>query len=197
MKIIKTHSKAGMVLFVLAALSWALPSANANTYFSDNFQSGLGQWVSGSGGVIVSAAPTYPEALTFNRTFSGGDIFSMASVPGGSYLSFDYEGSGGFIGVGGHWLAGESGWSGTGFEQALTYDHTWRHYSVFVPNGGNIMMEIFSGVRGSTGYSAEFANIVDASTPVPESTSLISDVLLLLPFGSCAVRQLRKKLQAA
>jgi hypothetical protein len=34
-------------------------------------------------------------------------------------------------------------------------------------------------------------------TPVPEPTTIISGALLLLPFGSSAFRQLRKKLQAA
>lgn len=35
------------------------------------------------------------------------------------------------------------------------------------------------------------------ATPVPEPTTIISGVLMLLPFGSSAFRQLRKKLQTA
>jgi hypothetical protein len=34
-------------------------------------------------------------------------------------------------------------------------------------------------------------------TAVPEPTTMISGALMLLPFGSSAFRQLRKKLQAA
>jgi hypothetical protein len=38
---------------------------------------------------------------------------------------------------------------------------------------------------------------LSTATPVPEPTTLVSGALLLLSFGSSAVRQLRKKLQAA
>jgi hypothetical protein len=141
---------------------WAYAPAKATVYFSDNFQSGLGQWQPGSGGVIVSALPTYLDALTFDDVHSGGDIFSIASVPAGSYLTFDYEGIGGFIGAGGVWLAGESGYPG--IEEALTYDSTWRQYTVLVPDAGTLMAEIWNGSAG-TPYSAEFANIVDSSSP--------------------------------
>ncbi|HUD84456.1 MAG TPA: hypothetical protein VMQ67_13175 [Candidatus Saccharimonadales bacterium] len=55
---------------------------------------------------------------------------------------------------------------------------------------------------GGDGYSSVSylgSALVETSvvTPVPEPTTIISGALLLLPFGSSAFRQLRKKLQAA
>jgi hypothetical protein len=51
----------------------------------------------------------------------------------------------------------------------------------------------------SPDYVLNINNLVTANigTPVPEPTTLISGALLLLPFGSSAVRQVRKKFQAA
>jgi hypothetical protein len=43
----------------------------------------------------------------------------------------------------------------------------------------------------------DFDNVILTSAAVPEPATLISGAMLLLPFGSRAVRQLRKKFQTA
>jgi hypothetical protein len=91
---------------LLLVVGVAVTGVAGTIYFADNFQSGLGQWEPGSGGVITNDT-TYGPFLTFDRLWAGGDIFSTSSVPAGAYLSFDCKGFGGFIGV-----AGETGWHG-------------------------------------------------------------------------------------
>src|SRR5579863_958017 len=162
-----TLSTGALVLVVGAASAWG------TIFFADNFESGLGQWQPGSGGVITTDPdPMHGHVLTFSRLWSGGDIFSTITVPGGTYLSFDYKGFGGFISVGG-WLAGQQGYPG--IEQALTYDNTWRHYEVQVQIPGQITVEDWSGTAGQQS-PAYFDNIVvadypNASNPAPSIAS--------------------------
>jgi hypothetical protein len=165
-----------------SAFTYGVPTI----YFSDDFESGLGKWQPGSGGVVVSSAG-HGGILTFNRTAAGGDIWSAATVPAGAYLSFDYAGVGGFIGVSkDDWLAGQSGYPA--LEQALVYDSTWRHYEVQVRTTGPIMVETWSNGPGEP-YSASFDNIVVAAYP---GAALWPPVVVLqptnqtLPSGSSA-----------
>jgi len=140
------------------ALSLNVASASGTIYFADNFEQGLGQWQPGSGGIILNDPDSmYGEVLTFDRLWSGGDIWSKVAVPAGAYLSFDYMGFGGFIGTAGDWLAGQPGYGG--LEQGLTYDNTWRHYVVQVRYTGQVMVEDFSGTAGQQS-PAYFDNIV-------------------------------------
>ena len=108
----KRNPKLAVVLPALGGMLWAYAPLNAATiYFNDNFGSGLGQWTgySNKSGVTVPQAG-YGQVLTFNTPTLGGEAWSIASVPAGSYLSFDYMGFGGFIGVNGDWLGGKSGY---------------------------------------------------------------------------------------
>jgi len=153
------------MLLALGAMAWAYAPLNAATiYFSDNFGSGLSQWypVHAVGSAVLVPQAGHGQVLTFDNPTFGGDIWSHACVPAGSYLSFDYMGFGGFIAVDGVWLAGQSGYPG--LEQALIYDGTWRHYEVPVPRCGSIDAEIYSGTSGSA-RSAFFDNVVVADQP--------------------------------
>lgn len=140
-------------------LATTLPQTTAlgAVYFADNFEQGLVQWQPGSGGV-VAADPVFGQVLTFDRVWNSGDIFSTLTVPAGAFLSFDYKGFGGYIGVNGDWLAGQAGYN---IEQALTYDNTWRHYEVQVRYSGKIMVEDFDGTTGQQS-PAYFDNILVA-----------------------------------
>ena len=72
------------------------------TLFSDDFESGLGQWVGIDGtsashnGIIVTGAPANTtNVLTFTSTNSGGDIFAsqLISHTGAPItIDFDYRG---------------------------------------------------------------------------------------------------------
>jgi hypothetical protein len=174
-----------LALAVMAMLAWHVTPLNATILFSDDFQSGLSQWVA-AGGVIVSD-PTYGHVLSFSDATGYGDIWSRFTAPAGSYLSFDYMGVGGFIGItevlgrdGGIWLAGGSGysWPGNAIETVLSYDATWRHYQVLVPVGGYIEAELYPYWGGSA-YSGAFANIVISDTPIgPASQIHFPDTVL-------------------
>jgi hypothetical protein len=197
----KTNRKLTVLPLALGAMLWACAPLNAVTiYLFDNFGSGLDQWTgySNQSGVTVPQAG-HGQVLTFNSPTSGGDAWSIANVPAGSYLSFDYMGSGGFIGVAGVWLAGWSSYPGV--EQALTYDDTWRHYEVLVPTSGRIIIEICSASWASgSPQSAFFDNILVCSEPndpqpgdadpVPEGGVGLLGILALL--GLCGVNQRRR-----
>ena len=166
-------------LAVMALLACA--PLNAAMLFSDNFQSGLSQWVPGPGGpndAVIVPDPTYGHVLSFSGAGSAGEIQTTFTAPANSYLSFDYRGVGGFIGTyppGGYpptmgplWLAGQSGYNQNNISanyQTLTYDGpTWSHYQVEVPMSGTITAEIW--VDADCPYVANFANIVVSDSPI-------------------------------
>ena len=196
-------------LLLTPTLLCPLAPLNAGILFQDDFSSPNDltvNWNNKSSpnphGVVLTTDPTYSHVLSFTAVDSAGTIFSKFTAPVGSYLTFDYKGTGGFIGVdpGGYlgnptdWLAGQSGVA----PQTLIYDSTWRQYTVEVPASGSIMMEIWNGYPGAIPpgngpYSAEFANI-EVST-VPEPTTAIAGAFMLLPVTVSVVRHLRKKYQ--
>lgn len=172
----------------------SIPAKAVTTYFSDDFQSGLGQWT-GSTGVIVPDA-TYGDALGFNATDASYDFHTIATVPGNSYLNFAYKGIGGFLAVtGSGWLAGETAYYSVPLN--LPNSTTWTSYSVYVPAGGNIVAEDFGGVPGSDLLSAEFADITDTSAPLVTSPSSVPDgatTSILLGGALLGLSFLRRKL---
>jgi hypothetical protein len=180
----------------LGGLLFAATSSQAvNTvYFSDNFQSGLGQWT-GSEGVIVTDS-TYGDALGFNSDDGGYDFHTIDTVPGNSYINFAYKGTGGFLAVtGSGWLAGETIYYGVPLN--LPNSTTWTSYSVFVPAGGNIAVEDYSGVPGSQYLTAEFADITDSSAPLVAAPSSVPDgatTSVLLGGALMGLSFLRRKL---
>ena len=121
-------------------------SAHAVTYFSDDFESGLGQWHAGSAYLVGS--PGHGQVMTFAAATMGGDAWTLPFVvpsvgPGVHlYLSFDYKGIGGFLGIlpgSNNWLAGETGNAPLG----LIYGENWNHYELEIPTGvtGPLMLE--------------------------------------------------------
>ena len=146
--------------------------------FSETFDGGLSNWSPGSG--ITVSESGRGQVLTFSGVAYGGDAVTIpVSVPNlpGLYLSFDYKGGGGFVGVspgGENWLAGEAGYSQSVLPFVpLTYDNSWRRYEIQIPAGltGRIMLEDWAS---ASAHGAFFDNILVADYPgamVPEPRS--------------------------
>ena len=187
MKILPTLGLVGSL-----ACGLLLSNAQAQTVFNDDFESGLGKWISNVSGEIVPGNGGH--VLTFGRTIGGGDIWSeYIDIPAGAMLSFDYMGVGGFIGVTengymavGNWLAGQ----GYGAPNTLAYDTTWRHYDIPIPfsgPSGQVVVEDYSGQP----FSADFDNI-NVSTPgVPDGGSTLGLLTLACAGLRWAGRQRR------
>src|SRR5438128_1639803 len=139
------------------ALLTAIPSLKAQS-FSDNFESGLGQWTGRNGGPHHGITVDDPlnsghgSVLTFTALNTGGDMFSTSqlSFTGPFAISFDYLGLpalggvagdlGGFLGISyslapqteftdNFWFAGTmDGYPG--LVTPLTDDGAWHHYSI-------------------------------------------------------------------
>lgn len=140
-------------------------SVQASTVlFSEDFESGLGQWNPVGTGVVV-ADPANPlsgnDVLSFTGLGSGGDIFTAGSffAPSQIYtVSFDYlsvetPGSattdlGGFVGIsdgkpGSHtWIAGtQAGYPG--LSVVLTHSGAWTNYSITID--ANTALFVYGG----------------------------------------------------
>jgi len=83
---------------------------------------------------------------------------------------------------------------GTGVESFVFPDQTsWTEYTVpVVANAGRQTLAFQFTPSGSGPIYFD-----DVSMTVPEPGTMIAGALLLLPFGAGAIRQLRKKMQAA
>jgi hypothetical protein len=191
---VKTNSEPTLILLALGAMLWACAPLNAVTiYFSDDFESGLSQWTGFPGSGVLVAQAGHGQVLTFDTPTLGGDAWSTPSVPVGSYLSFDYTGVGGFIGVNGDWLAGQSGYPGLELDLIYDNDGTWHHYEVLVRTSGSIMVEICDLITPGFQQSAFFDNIVVADQPgaaIPEGGVGLLGILALL--GLCGVNHRRQ-----
>ena len=149
-------------------------------YFSEDFESGLGAWNPGVG-VIVDAAG-HGKVLTFTAQASGGSTYTKIAVAPLStpvYISFDYMGTGGFLGINintDDWLFGKN-YGGTFGAVDLTYDTTWRHYERIIPAGANlpatIMLEDFWGPSNGGAFFDNLivANYSGASGPVTPTSA--------------------------
>jgi hypothetical protein len=146
------------VLLAVASLTCAAPASAA--LFSDNFESGLGQWQdkatavtpATNGAIVADPLNAANNVLNFRILDSAGSILSVPqfSTTGGPFvLTFDYLGYpqagsvpddfGGFGGVGvaagdpcNCWLAGtQAGYSGAfGPVTHLVDDGQWHSYSI-------------------------------------------------------------------
>jgi hypothetical protein len=73
----------------------------------------------------------------------------------------------------------------------------WTPYNLTVTATGPTTVVSF-GLRNDPSYDGlDNISVTPAVGVVPEPTTMLSAALMLLPFGSGAVRQFRKKLQAA
>lgn len=156
-----------------AALFLAFTSFSAQAsavLFSEDFESGLGQWNPVGSGIVV-ADPVNPlsgnDVLSFTGLGSGGDIFTANSffAPSQIYtVSFDYlsvetpgfptNDLGGFVGIGdgkpgSHtWIAGtQAGYPG--FSVVLTHNGTWTNYSVTIDANTAIFVSGGTSMNGT------------------------------------------------
>lgn len=176
--------------------------AQAAPIFSDNFESGLGQW----NPVFTGAIVTDPfnganKVLNFRGEGSGGDTFTAAPyLAGGSYfLSFDVLGTcaggncGAFIGIdqfpGGEiWIAGDNSYNPVSYR--MVNNGQWQHFEyAFTANpAGTFRLKVEDFVAGAVAGDVFFDNICisatqgDAACPrnVPEPGSLALAGLSLL-----------------
>lgn len=175
-------------LTLATGIALSLPLAG-QTYFSEDF-SDLTAWTKGSA-TTVKDAGTYGDVLTFTAIRSGGDIATSSfKVPNVSNLriSFDYKGSGGFLGFGSgsnNWLAGSASYAPStaatlrSSYQILDYSGGWSHYDLALPTtlaGNAIMLEDFV----SPASNAYFDNITVYAIPEP------STYAAMLGIGSVA-----------
>ena len=180
--------------------------SSAATLFSDDFESGLGQWTAGNGQIVADPAGGTNQVLNFSSLNSAGDIFSTSSMYSSNSnlftLSFDYYGtsnnSGGFIGYsqgtpGSHvWLAGsDTNYSGTWLwsqnaagpltDRILIGDNNWHSYQLTFAglfNPIRLMLEDFVGSDNTAG-NAYFDNIVlTNAVPVPAAVWLFGTALI-------------------
>lgn len=181
-----TAFKLGLSL-LMAGSTCATLSA-ATVYFSDDFDSGLGQWYPGT--AITVPASGHGQVMTFTGLGSGGDAHTLNPVVpalSGLYLSFDYKGGGGYIGLvpgSNYWIAGEAGYGSSISFTALNYDGFWHHYDLPIQGGvsGQIITEDFVA---ASAHGAFFDNIMvtdyagaSISTPDASSTALLASLSL-------------------
>jgi hypothetical protein len=163
--------------------------------FSDNFESGLGQWPtnsSGSGQTVLDPLLLTNHVLNFKGLGSGGTLFTAKNLAGGAYhLAFDILGTctsgncGGFAGIddgtGEHWLVGDANYSAV----LLTLMNTgaWQHVDVQFTATGSFDIKLEDFVSSPPAGDVYFDNICVATTAnvgacptrgasVPEPTTL-------------------------
>jgi VPDSG-CTERM motif len=194
------------VLSVAALASVATGSAFAGTiYFSENFNSGLSPTVWGPGNGGTGNGYVVGGALTFHNPASAGDTQTInAVVPASAnpiYISFDYKGAGGYLGInpgGNDWLAGQSGYVGNfGPVVALndasdTPVSSWQHFQVVLPSLGTAAKLTMEDFWGSPNHGAFFDNIIVSDYPVT-STADSGSTLGLLGFGAAVLFAARRK----
>ena len=162
--------------------------------------------------VVASQASLYVLDETFQSgaTFSGILTFTPGSdnltavngtLTGGSYptesINWIWNTTQNF--AGGYPLGGNFLMSGSGSQEV----GTWQDFISVTWNYSAAPALTLVGSAWVTG--SPYGNNVDYTdgmvsgslTPVPEPTTIVAGALMLLPFGSGAVRQFRKKLQAA
>jgi len=207
-----------LALFILLV---DLPAANATTLFSDTFQSksDLNSWTSGGGEIVK--APDGSTALTFDRTYSGGDIFtnsSFTSSTGSFTISFEYlsncgnsSNCGGFIFANGgspsanSWILSDTPYYGI---PNFADTGNWKQLSyTFAGNNTNLGLEIFSGSAFAAPGSIYFRDmaLTDNNTGIPVGTLAITSavpeagewamMLLGLPLLGWVVRRKQAAMQ--
>jgi Carbohydrate binding domain len=175
-------------------------ASSGGIVFSDDFESGLGQWTGQGGGshqgvIVADPLGGSNNVLTFSGLNSGGDMFGLDLVSLDSNtiysISFDFLGlaqigsvigdTGGYVGF----AAGTPGvhnweWAtgSAGADDVLVDDGQWNSYtfeftvaSLGIGNSVRLMVEDFVGSGGVSG-DVYFDNFVVATVPIPSSAAL-------------------------
>lgn len=189
---------------VVMAIAMVPVTADAASVFTDDFESGLGQWTGKGGGTHhgqIVADPLNPgnSVLNFTSVISAGDIFQspgLTTTPGQELiLSFDYLGtgsgqSGGYIGISGptdsqhFWLAGTGSVSNAA--PILNTTGQWQHVEIAFDTRyttSRVMIEDFV----APAFNAYFDNVRLASA-VPVPAALVAGPALM---GLIALRRRR------
>jgi hypothetical protein len=198
MKMIKLAS-------LLVAGSLAASSAHANLIMNGSFQTGnftgwtadpvsFGMYIVTAPSAFVDSGDAYSAQIAGYSY--GPDTLSqtVATTPGQDYtLSFSE-----YIDDGAPTTSLQVNWDGTSVYDVVDTGpyRMFQNVTVSVPllGSGSDTVEFLCANDPSETY---LDNVSLTPTAVPEPTTLISGAMLLLPFGSSAFRQLRKKLQAA
>ncbi len=193
--------KSSTTIAVFACIAGAA-TANADIIFSDDFESGLGQWTGKNGGAHQGILVNDPldnsnTALSFSGLASAGDLFTADPIlldPNQSYrISFDYLGlaqaksrlddTGGYVGFsvdmpGLHkwkWATGNV----SGASDVLIDDGQWNSYQydftaadLGIGNSVRLMLEDFVGSAGRPG-DAFFDNFQISTVPTPGAIALL------------------------
>jgi hypothetical protein len=149
-----------------------------------------------------------PNAAYNAWGFTPMRIESLAPGAGSEFTLSGWFSSQGDLGAGGAFEVQAQGFIGTSSTPAFTTiftlpsNGTWVNESFATDSAVNKLLLTpldNSGNAYAQAYPANGYFWMDnvQLTAVPEPTTMISGALMLLPFGSSAFRQLRKKLQAA
>ena len=206
-----------MKMFLTLLLLATTSITHAATLFSEDFESGLGQWNDAYQGfnaqTVVDPLNASNQVLNFTALRGGGDLFSsnaFTSTTGGSFiLSFDYLGTcggtncGGFIGISANAGAGSHTWLGgttSPYADLLPDTGSWEHVSIAFTSPLSavyLMLEDWSGSGGIAG-DAFFDNIMltDANGPTLSSIPVPAAAFLFAP-ALLGFMGLRRKVQSA
>jgi hypothetical protein len=179
-------------------------AADAATLFSSRLTTEASlsadwQTPSQSGGAEIAAAPGGGRALTFSRTWAGGDLFSrnaaFTSTTGSFTLAFDYLGAcgfdsncGAFVGAdggspnNGGWILTDTRYSG--IPNSLPDTGTWQHVIyTFTGTTTGLFLEDYSGASHGGANAIYFRNFVLTDNPdaTPDGTLDFSEVTATAP----------------